>query len=74
MPFILVVTILAFTRLLSMISSRQGANTNDEDPAQDFSNLKLRSVEQAIAGIGEGNWMFAVVFLNGNQGLSIKSE
>ena len=66
-------TSLAIAFFLYMSTRKQGTDTHDdEDPAQDFSNLELRSVEQAVAGLGEDGWMIAVVFLDGNKGLSIE--
>ncbi|MBV1879506.1 MAG: DUF4261 domain-containing protein [Pseudomonadales bacterium] len=61
--------ILGATLLIYVISSTQKASSQAD--VEDLSNLDLRTVEQAVTGLGDGGWMFAVVFLDGIEGLSI---
>ena len=72
MPYLLFLIVLIIL-VIVYVSSRNDANELRADESdEDYSGLELRTVEQAIKDAGdEDGWLYAIVFLNGSEGLSI---
>jgi hypothetical protein len=74
MPYLLLLIVLIILAIVFISSRNSARELRADESDEDYSGLELRTVEQAIKDAGdEAGWLYAIVFLNGSEGLSIEN-